>query len=49
VGITRHSGAKFLRMQKTLDTVEDNIDELTQQAQEFLDKRLKVLKALQIV
>jgi hypothetical protein len=29
--------------------VEDNIGELTQQAQEFIDKRLKVLKALQIV
>jgi SAM-dependent methyltransferase len=42
-------GQKILKDGKSLDTVEDNIDELTQQAQEFLDKRLKVLKALQIV
>lgn len=33
---------------KTLETVEENLAELTAQASEFAQKRLPILKALQI-
>ena len=42
-------GQKILKEGKTLETAEENIAELMQQAQDFLDKRLKALKSLQII
>jgi hypothetical protein len=42
-------GQKIVKDGKTLDTAEDNIAELTIQAQAFADKQLPILKALQVV
>ena len=42
-------GQKIVKDGKTLDTAEDNIAELTIQAQTFADKQLPILKALQVV
>jgi hypothetical protein len=41
-------GQKLLKEGKTLQTPEENLSELTSQAQAFLDKSLPILKALQI-
>jgi SAM-dependent methyltransferase len=41
-------GQKLLKEGKTLQTPEENLSELTSQAQAFLDKALPILKALQI-
>jgi hypothetical protein len=40
---------RLLKEGKTLDSAEDNLNELTRQAKEFADKRLSVLKALEVV
>jgi hypothetical protein len=40
---------RLLKEGKTLDSAEDNMKELTRQAKEFADKRLSVLKALEVV
>jgi SAM-dependent methyltransferase len=40
---------RLLKEGKTLDSAEDNLNELTRQAKEFADKRLPILKALEIV
>jgi len=42
-------GQKLVKEGKTLETAQDNIAELTAQAQTFADKQLPILKALQIV
>lgn len=42
-------GKKLVKEGKLLETAEENLAELTAQATEFYDKRLPVLKALQIV
>jgi hypothetical protein len=42
-------GQKIVKDGKTLDTAEDNLAELTIQAQTFADKQLPILKALQVV
>lgn len=41
-------GQRLLKEGKSLDTAEDNLAELTAQAQTFADKQLPILKALQI-
>ena len=41
-------GQRLLKEGKTLETAEANLAELTTQATEFADKRLPILKALQI-
>ena len=41
-------GQKIIKEGKTLETVEDNIAELSAQAQTFAEKQLPILKALQI-
>ena len=41
-------GQKIVKEGKTLDTPEENLAELTEQAQAFADKQLPILKALQI-
>jgi SAM-dependent methyltransferase len=41
-------GQRLLKEGKPLDTAEDNLAELTTQAQTFADKQLPILKALQI-
>lgn len=41
-------GQKLLKDGKTLDTPEDNLAELNRQANEFAEKQLPILKALQI-
>ncbi len=41
-------GQKLVKEGKTLESVEENLAELSRQANEFNDKRLPVLKALQI-
>jgi len=41
-------GQKLVKEGKTLDSAEENLTELTRQATEFAEKRLPVLKALQI-
>ena len=42
-------GQRLIKDGKTLETPEDNLAELTRQAIEFAEKRLPILKALQIV
>jgi hypothetical protein len=42
-------GQKILKDGASLETAEDNIAELTIQAQTFADKQLPILKALQVV
>ncbi|QQZ29895.1 methyltransferase [Thiothrix subterranea] len=42
-------GHKLLKEGKTLETTEENLAELTAQAQTFAEKRLPVLRALQVV
>jgi hypothetical protein len=42
-------GQKILKNGQTLQSSEDNIDELTTQAKEFELKRLPMLRALQVV
>ncbi|MDG1107343.1 MAG: class I SAM-dependent methyltransferase [Burkholderiaceae bacterium] len=42
-------GSKLVKEGKTLETPEENIAELTTQAEEFATKRLPVLKALQVI
>ena len=39
-------GQRLIKEEKTLETPEENLQELTQQAKEFHDKRLPILKAL---
>jgi SAM-dependent methyltransferase len=46
--ILASQGQKIVKDGKTLETVEDNLAELTQQATAFLEKQLPILKALQI-
>ena len=46
--ILASQGQKILKDGKTLETAEENLAELTSQAQEFADKQLPILKALQI-
>jgi hypothetical protein len=41
-------GQKLVKEGKTLETAEENLAELTQQAQVFAEKQLPILKALQI-
>jgi hypothetical protein len=41
-------GQKLVKEGKALETAEENIAELTQQAQTFAQKQLPILKALQI-
>ena len=41
-------GQRLIKDGKTLETPEDNLAELTAQANEFAEKRLPILKALQI-
>ena len=41
-------GQKIVTIDKTLETAEENLSEITAQARAFADKRLPVLKALQI-
>jgi hypothetical protein len=40
---------RLLKEGKTLNSAEDNLKELTRQAKEFSDKRLSILKALEVV
>jgi hypothetical protein len=40
---------RLLKEGKTLDSAEDNLNELTRQAKEFADKRLSILQALEVV
>lgn len=47
--VLQAQGQKLLKEGQTLETVEDNLAELTRQATEFAEKRLPVLKALQVV
>jgi hypothetical protein len=42
-------GQKIIKEGKTLETSQENLKELTAQAQVFIDKQLPILKALQIV
>lgn len=42
-------GQKLVKEGKTLTSADDNLTELTQQAQAFADARLPVLKALQVI
>ena len=42
-------GQKILKDGKTLDTAEENLAELTKQAQDFSDKQLPIMKALGII
>lgn len=42
-------GQKIIKEGKTLETAEENLAELTAQAQAFADKQLPILKALQVV
>ena len=46
--ILNAQGQKLVKEGKTLESVEENLAELTRQATEFAEKRLPVLKALQI-
>ena len=46
--ILQAQGQKLLKEGKTLETAEENMAELTRQAEEFAQKRLPILKALQI-
>ena len=41
-------GQRLLKEGKTLEDPQENLAELTRQAQEFADKSLPILKALQI-
>lgn len=41
-------GQRLLKEGKTLETAEENLAELTSQAQSFAEKQLPILKALQI-
>ena len=41
-------GQKIIKEGKTLESSEENIAELTEQAQSFADKQLPILKALQV-
>ncbi len=47
--ILQGQGQKLVKEGKTLETAEENISELTAQAQTFADKHLPILKALQII
>ena len=42
-------GQKIVKEGKTLETVEENLAELTEQATVFVEKQLPILKALQVV
>lgn len=46
--ILANQGQKIVKEGKTLETDDENIAELTAQAQIFADKQLPILKALQI-
>ena len=46
--IVSSQGQKLIKERKTLETPEENITELTAQAKTFIEKRLPILKALQI-
>lgn len=46
--ILASQGQKIIKEGKTLETVEENIAELTAQASTFADKQLAILKAMQI-
>jgi len=41
-------GQKLVKQGKTLETAEENLAELTEQASEFIEKRVPILKALRI-
>ena len=47
-GLVSSQGQKLVKEGKTLETAEDNLAELTRQAQSFETKRLPILQALQI-
>lgn len=47
--VLQSQGQKLLKEGKTLETSEDNLAELTQQANAFAEKRLPILKALQLL
>jgi hypothetical protein len=47
--ILASQGQKIVKEGKTLDSAEDNLAELTAQAQTFHDKQLPIMKALQVV
>ena len=47
--VIQAQGSKLVKEGKTLETPEENIAELTTQAEEFATKRLPVLKALQVI
>ena len=42
-------GQKIIKEGTTLESHEENLSEMTQQAADFVEKRLPILKALQIV
>lgn len=46
--VVSSQGQKLIKEGKTLETLEENIAELTSQAKIFIEKRLPILKALQI-
>lgn len=46
--ILAQQGQKIIKEGKTLETPEENVAKLTQQAKTFLEARLPVLRALQI-
>ena len=47
-GVLQAQGQRLLKEGKTLETAEEHLTELTQQAQSFADKQLPILKALQV-
>ena len=47
--VIQAQGSKLVKEGKTLETPEENVAELTTQAEEFATKRLPVLKALQVI
>ncbi|MDP3013793.1 MAG: hypothetical protein Q8M92_06080 [Candidatus Subteraquimicrobiales bacterium] len=47
--VRAHQGQRIVKEGKTLETTEDNLAELADQAQAFAEKQLPVLRALGIV
>ena len=47
-GLLAAQGQRILKEGKALETPEENLAELAQQAQEFAEKQLPLLKALQV-
>ena len=47
--IMESQGRKFIKEGKTLETVEENLKELSDKLRDFVDKRLPLLKMLKVI